>query len=508
MAASGTGEISGTEGAEARSAQRSPCDEPRPDDTVAGRVRRWAFAPALPGSRFVLFFRVSLRIALIMYTEFFRTHLAIRASALTYAILLSLVPILALSTSILKGLGNDEHLKLAAIRFIDQLEAPVLPKGGAPSPILPQPNAPPELPDGAATLAPSTNAHLHRAVDIIFQYVDRTNFAALGIVGVLGLIVVILLVLSSIEEAMNVIWHTRQGRSFLRKIMDYMALLILLPLSLNVALAGEAILASQHIMDQLNALLPSAWMVTLIVKLLPFLCIVITLTIMYLFFPHVKVKTSAALAGAVFASIFWFIFQKLYVVLQVGVANYNAIYGSFASIPLFLIWLQIGWTFILLGASLAYAMQHHQHYHHAGGSLTPQRCLQIAFDVLRIVYDNFERRLPSTLAVLCKQLPQVRCADIRQVVTLLVQGRLLDSGNNPGDEQLVPVTPADRLSASEVVRLILGGEGRHPTEEYPAARAVAAAAEAMESTFLKRNSAANDHETIKAPNHSSNSWQQ
>jgi membrane protein len=497
-----------TEGTETTLAQASPCSEHPPDSGFFSRIRRWAFSPTPPGSRCVHFFRVSLRIVLIMWEEFFRTHLAIRASALTFAILLSLVPILALSTSILKGLGNDEHLKQAAIRFIDQLEAPVLPGDAASSVNFSQPATPIGQSDSVPTPVPSTTAHLHRAIDIIFQYVDRTNFAALGIFGVLGLIIVILLVLSSIEEAMNVIWHTRQGRSFLRKIMDYMALLILLPLSLNVALAGEAILASRHIMDMLSALLPTAWMLTLFVKLVPFLCIVVTLTTMYLFFPHVKVKPSAALAGAIFASIFWFVFQKLYVVLQVGVANYNAIYGSFASIPLFLIWLQIGWTFILLGASLAYAMQHHQHYHHSKGTLSPQTYLQIAFDVLRVVYDNFERRLPTTLALLCKQLPQVRCTDVQQIVTLLVQGHLLAGGdNNPGEERLVPVTPADRLPASEVVWLILGGEGHQPTE-YPTARVVAAAAEAMESTFLKRNSSSNDHETTTAPIHPSNSWQQ
>jgi membrane protein len=444
-----------------------------------------------------------------MYEEYFRTHLAIRASALTYAILLSLIPILALSTSILKGLGNDEQLKQAAIRFIDQLEAPVLSREALPTTDLPQfQSVTPGQPDSSQPLGVSATAHLHRAVDIIFQYVDRTNFAALGIFGVLGLIVVVLLVLSSIEEAMNVIWHTHKGRSLLRKIMDYMALLILLPISLNVALAGEAILANQKIMEHLILLLPSAWMVTFLIKLVPFLFIVTTLMTMYLFFPHVKVKTSAALIGAVFASVFWFIFQRWYIALQVGVANYNAIYGSFASIPLFLIWLQIGWTFILLGASLAYAIQHHHHYHHSSRILPPQRQLQIAFDVLRIVYDNFERRLPTTIATLCKQLPQVRCADIKTAVTLLAKGHLLNSSNKQYEEVLIPVTTADRLPASEVVRLILGGAVHHVTGGNIAAQAIDAAAGALDATFLKRNILSSEHETTLVPEHSSNSWKQ
>jgi membrane protein len=447
-----------------------------------------------------------LRIVLIMAAEFSRNHLAIRASALTYAILLSLVPMLALSTSILKGLGNDEQLKQAAIRFIDQLEAPILvPHSPAPPDAQQLQPAIPALSDPSPSAVVSTTAHLHRAVSIIFQYVDRTNFAALGVFGVLGLIVVVLLVLASIEEAMNVIWHTRKGRSFLRKIMDYMALLILLPISLNVALAAEAILASKKIMDYLAVLLPSPWILTVLIKLAPFVCIVITLMTMYLFFPHVKVKTAAALAGAIFASIFWFIFQKLYIVLQVGVANYNAIYGSFASIPLFLIWLQIGWTFILLGASLAYAIQHHQHYHFSRGMLSPQRQLQIVFDVLQIVYDNFEQRLPTTIDLLCERMPQTRCEDIKTAAALLIKGCLLTSSNTPHEDTLVPVTTAEKLAASEIVRLIFGGATLPSTGGQIAAQAVDAAAAALDAPFLKCTIRPDDHETPLTPDHSSNS---
>jgi len=473
-------------------------------------MHRWAFALTPPNNRGVHFIRIGVRILLIMWTEFSRTHLAIRASALTFAILLSLVPILALSTSILKGLGNDEQLKQAAIRFIDQLETPVLAKQ-APAPTdgeQLQPTAPgrPDLPSPPPAI--TATAHLHRAVDIIFQYVDRTNFAALGVFGVLALIIVVLLVLSSIEEAMNVIWHTRQGRPFLRKIMDYMALLILLPLSLNVALAAEAILANKQIMAQLAVLLPSPWMLTLSIKLAPFACIVLTLMTMYLFFPHVKVNRSAALTGAIFASVFWFIFQKLYIVLQVGVANYNAIYGSFASIPLFLIWLQIGWTFILLGASLAYAIQHHRHYHFSAGILAPQLQLQIAFDVLRIVYHHFEQRLPATLPLLCEQLPQTRCTDIKTAVAQLINGHLLLSSRSQQETLFVPATTADRLSAGEVVRLILGGEPSPTPGGHLAAQAVNAAANAVDAPFLNHNPLPNDHEPTVAPDHSSNSRQQ
>jgi len=449
---------------------------------LSRRIQQEAYSPSPPANRVAGFLRICLRVLWIMYQEFFRTHLALRASALTFSIILSLVPILALSTSILKGLGNDEQLRLAATRFIEQLEPPP-PQSrnqtnpletGQTDPVLPAP-----VTAGQATV--SMTAHLHHAVDLIFQYVNRTNFAALGILGVIGLIGVVILVLSSIENAMNAIWHTHKGRSFFRKIMDYLALLILLPISLNIALAAEAIVANKQIMNHVAMVIPTAWVATLFIKFVPFVFIVITLMIMYLFFPHVKVKTGPALAGALFAAIFWFIFQKIYIVLQIGVASYNAIYGSFATIPLFLIWLQIGWTFILLGASLAHAIQHQQYYPLPGRTLSPQRRLQTAFDILQTVYDNFAERRPTSLALLNEKLPQTRSADISEVTTMLINGHLLHCNEANTEEFLIPVTPAEKLRPSEVVKLILGNELLPGKAGQLTSRAVDAATGAVDS---------------------------
>jgi len=469
------------------SATMSPYNERSRSLALTRRIHLWTFSPSSSKNKTVDFLRICLRILLIMYQEFFQTHLAIRASALTYSIILSLVPILALSTSILKGLGNDEQLKLAANRFIEQLE-PQRPlseeKHYLPDALQTEPSVPtPALPS-TDLLQVSMAAHLHHAVDIIFQYVNQTNFAALGILGVIGLIGVVILVLSSIENAMNAIWHTHKGRSFFRKVMDYLALLILLPISLNIALAAEAILASKKIMSHVSMIVPTAWVATVVLKLVPFVFIVITLMIMYLFFPHTKVKTGAALAGAVFASLFWFIFQKIYIVLQIGVASYNAIYGSFATIPLFLIWLQIGWTFILLGASLAHAIQVHRHYATVESTLSPQRRLQTALDILQTVYDNFENRRPTPLLLLNKKFPATSGSDISAMATLLIKGRLLSVNERNKEKMLIPVTSGDKLRASEVVQLVFGNESLPTRGGALASRAIEAASKAVQTDLF------------------------
>lgn len=443
-----------------------PGEASRQRQSLARRIQAWAFTPGTAAQPNTAFIRLGTRIFLIMLQEFFRTHIAIRASALTFSIILSLVPMLALSTSVLKGLGSAGQLHQAAIRFIDQLDPQAKPANDLPmatpaqdSPAAADPNPSQPAPAADNKLpADSLTVHLHHAVDVLFDYVERTNFAALGLVGVIGLIIVVLFMLSTIEDAMNAIWHTHKGRSFFRRIMDYLALLILLPISLNIALAAEAVLVNKTIMAHISTMLPVSWVAAALIKLVPFLFIVITLLFMYLFFPHVKVKTSAALTGALFAAICWFLIQKLYILLQVGVANYNAIYGSFATVPLFLIWLQVGWTFILLGASLAHAIQYHETYDLYGVQLSPQRQLQNAFDLLRLVYDDFAQRKPTRISQLSNRIPQSRQIDLETVADKLVSGRLLCLTEDESEDTLIPVTPQENITGGEVVSLFLGNE--------------------------------------------------
>jgi membrane protein len=256
---------------------------------------------------------------------------------------------------------------------------------------------------------------------------------------------------------MNSIWHTKRGRSIFRKTMDYLALLILLPISINVALAGDAILASPTILAHLHTVIPSAWAVKMVLKFLPFLFVILTLMVMYMFFPNVRVKTYAAFAGAVFAGIFWFLVQKAYIILQIGVSKYNAIYGSFATVPLFLIWVQLGWTFILLGASLAYAVQNRNQYYLPGSGASPQRNLQLAFDILNTIYTNFAAKNATTFDQLILANPSDQPANIQEITEKLIKGGMVHN-TDESNPAYVPAAPSEIFEAREVVQLILGHE--------------------------------------------------
>ncbi|MCI5132828.1 MAG: YihY/virulence factor BrkB family protein, partial [Candidatus Electrothrix sp. EH2] len=289
-------------------------------------------------------------------------------------------------------------------------------------------------------------------------------FAALGAFGIVGLLIVVVMVLSSVEDAMNAIWHTRRGRSLFRKIMDYLALLVLLPISVNIALAGDAILQSPKIMNYLATMIPSTWTVQMLLKLLPFIFITLSLMMMYLFFPNVKVKTVAAFCGALFGAVFWFIVQRTYVVLQIGVAKYNAIYGSFATVPLFLIWIQLGWIFVLLGAALAYAIQHRNSYQLSGTESSARQEIQRTFDVLITVYKGFGVGRATMLEELIEQCQVVNEADLARPLDLLVQSELLHEIDRNGTTAFIPACPLEQVDGEQIVQLILGKRGEEEAD--------------------------------------------
>lgn len=418
----------------------------------------WAFTIEPSESILRRSLKTTTRIILILVHIFFSTNISLRASALTYSIILSLVPILAMSTAILKGLGSDNDLKIAAYRLIDQLDpidvqtdTIVEDKAKGKVKEKDSDNAGPS--DDSATMS----AHLRNGVNMVFDYADRTNFTALGAFGIVGLLFVVLIMFNNIEMTMNAIWQSKKSRPLGRKIMDYLALIVLLPISFNVAFAGDTIVQSQKILVYINTIIPSAWLVKMLFKGLPFLFIVGSLTFMYQFFPYARVKTYAAFIGALFSALCWFAVQQVYIMLQIGVSRYNAIYGSFATVPLFLIWLHLGWIFLLLGAALAYAVQNrNRHIVEAEETYSPQRRLQLAFDILQIVYTDFEQQQATTIKRLQEQLVREPMRELETMSKSLIANGLVKRVAGKDDLTITPSQPKEQCTAEDLTAVVFG----------------------------------------------------
>jgi membrane protein len=268
--------------------------------------------------------RVS-RFVYIVVHSFWDDQILLQSSALTFMTLFSLVPFLALGFSIAKGLG------LSSILDEDFFSS---------------------LAVGQRDLA-----------RWITSYVANTNVAALGTIGLVVLLWTIGIMLSSIERSFNHIWGVTERRALHRKFADYVAVLLFAPMLIVASTTLTASLSStalvQHFLQ--DEMVSHAWNLT--VRLLPVVTIWLALAFLYGLVPNTRVQFRAAIVGAVIAGTIWHLAQRLYIHFQVGVANFNALYGTFASIPILLVWLRVSWIIVLLGGEIAYAVQHERTYH-------------------------------------------------------------------------------------------------------------------------------------------------
>ena len=438
------------------------------------RIKNWADTDPVSSTFFVRWLHTLVRICIIGFREAISNNLSLRSGALTYTIMLSMVPMLAMSTAVVKGLGGGNQLKQTVYAYMDTLEQ----TSG-------QKQHPGEQSDTAPVYPPQDErenagyaSHLRSAVDQLFDYVDRTNFTTLGTFGMLGIFLTAILLLNHIETTMNVIWHVEAGRSVLRKVTDYLTLMVLLPIALSVAFAAGTILESQALALHIDRLIPAGWMQNLLFKGIPVFFLTVALYAMYLFFPNTKLKMIPTFIGALLAGVAWFITQNIYISMQIGVARYNAIFGSFATLPLFLIWIYCGWLFVLLGAQVAYAIQNRCHYRISESKDAPALQLSAAFDASAVISEGFRNNTPVTIEEIREQYPEYRRTLLDQITDSLIAAGLIH--RVVADGRLMPSLPPSSITPQLIVRAIMGASPVESSGGQASTTAVAGAADAFQ----------------------------
>ncbi|MEA2108003.1 MAG: YihY/virulence factor BrkB family protein [Pseudomonadota bacterium] len=398
-----------------------------------------------------------MRICAIIIQEFKKDAVTLRASALTFTIVLSLVPMLALSTAVLKGLGAGDQLRGTAYKLIAQVSAePEKNTAGdqKTSPPSPADTSTSNSRQGDKPADKDLSSHLRAAVDQVFDYVDRTNFATLGAAGIIILFFTVIMVIGSIEEAMNAIWRAPYGRPLGRRIMDYLALMVLFPIAINAGLGMSAALNSPVLTDKLKYLLPANWLLILSSQLFPFLVLTGTFTLLYQFLPNTKVKFFPALAGGLAGTIGLLLIQKIFLHLQLGVARYNAIYGSFATVPLFLLWIHLGWIVFLTGAEVAFALQVYRYYQPKQTIITPVKRLALSLDLLTLIFKDFQQQKQSNLEDVAQTMNEPE-PTVRNISADLLDAGLLRRVNG-NEDYLMPAGPAETMKPSAIIDIIWG----------------------------------------------------
>ena len=240
-----------------------------------------------------------LKILIISVKGFIEDGCSVRASALTFFTLLSVVPIIALAFAIAKGFGLEELVE----RVIkDTFQA---------------------QPDLAGYLISFSSSML-----------ENTKGGLIAGIGVVMLLYSVFKLLSNIEEAFNFMWNIRVGRPLLRKVTDYVTIMIFTPILLIISSSATFFLTSQ--LDNMFSSLFSPFL-NVIIKILPWVLMSVVFTILYLIMPNTRVEIMPSLISGVVTGCIFQIWQWIFVTFQMGAAEYGAIYGSFAALPLFLV---------------------------------------------------------------------------------------------------------------------------------------------------------------------------
>ena len=248
-----------------------------------------------------------------------------KASALTYSTLLAIVPILAVVFAIARGFGYNKYIE---IWFRNAFES---------------------QPQAAEIIIGFVNSYLVHTQSGVF----------LGI-GLLFMLYTVLMLVSNVEDAFNEIWQVKKPRSIFRTFTDYLAMFFVFPI-LIVLSSGMSIFVAT-IADRMPDFLMLDAAVRTLIDMIPYALMIGMFISLYIFMPNTHVKPMSAVVPGILAGIAMQGLQFVYIHSQVFLSSYNAIYGSFAALPLFMLWVQISWTICLFGAELCYTNQNLDYY--------------------------------------------------------------------------------------------------------------------------------------------------
>lgn len=367
---------------------------------------------------------------------FQKDQCALRASALSLYTLFAVVPVMAMAFGIAKGFGFQQFL-----------EAEVM------------------------SLFAGREEIIARVLTFSNNLLERTKGGLMAILGVILLLYSLIKLMSHIEATFNRIWWISGNRSLVRKITDYLTIslgagvLVLFSGSVNIFMAGqvEEMAAWLNVPETMAAILATGGGV------FPFISTWVLFLFCYIIMPNTRVNIRAAAAGSIIAgSLFQFV-QIAYLQFQVGVSSYNAIYGSFAALPLFLIWLQTSWVVLLYGAEVAYAWENLEGGY--TGNLTWETASMglkkiLALRMVRCCVRRFADKVPPASDVELARELSLPLHLVRQLLEILVRVRLLNEVMPvPGVSSRAGYTPAWDIECLSIMDVLAAVDGEGVLEE-------------------------------------------
>lgn len=403
------------------------------------------------------------RITAIVVRGFIADNCYLQASALTYITLMSMVPVLALMFSFTKGIGMQNRL-IDAIG-LERTEIQETAADGDTSTRVEFRVARP-APAADAAAAPNGQFSLEglpepmqKAITTIFSYVENTSFGAMGLVGSLLLFWGVIRAMTKLEFSFNTIWGTKVGRPLFRRLTEYFFVLALIPVLFLVVTSVNAALSSPAAVARLRDWVgPLAWFYLASLRLFGVVVVMVAFAFLFKFMPNTDVKSLPALAGGVVAGALWYVTQWAYITFQIGVTEYNAIYGTFAAVPFFLAWLYTNWTLVLFGAEVSFAVQNYGTYILESSPAAMSPAARVSLGIV-LTYETCKAYLAGEHGWRPAAFAREHAIPVRLVAsvanTLVTSGILVpvDVGS-ARDRCYVPGQSPDRLTLADVEKAV------------------------------------------------------
>lgn len=368
----------------------------------------------------------SLKIVILAVQGFSRDLCPLRASALTLYSILSIVPVIAMLFGIAKGFGFEKILEQ---RLIEQ--------------------------------APEQDTLVLQLISFAQNLLDSTKGEVVAGIGIVVLFWTIINVIGNIEESFNYIWKIGTGRSISRKFSDYLSLMLLAPVLL-IASSSITVFLNTKITWLITVIeLPEfgTWLVLRALGLSPLVLMIALFAFTLIFMPNHKINYRAGIIAGIVTGILYHLLQWAYLSLQIGVSSYNAIYGSFAAVPLFVVWLQMGWMIVLFGCEVAFFLQNYEIYRNNKrfSDLSFSLKKVIALQITHLIIKNFiQLNNPLTAAEIATRLV-IPIAIIQPVLSKLMTSHIIVEFKNQDiedDEVYQPAVDINILTIAYVINAL------------------------------------------------------
>ena len=384
----------------------------------------WLLASNLQAKNaFISLVRDVLRIAYVVIRDIASGQITLHAMSLVYTTILSIVPMLALSFSILKAFNVQDRFTPMLYGFLE----PMGEKG----------------------------LEIHNS---ILSFVDNMKVGVLGFLGFVLLFYTVVSLIQKIERAFNTIWYAPQLRSIGQRFSNYLIMVLVGPVLIVSAISLTASTMNSGFVQAIAAIEPFGTLILLLSKLMPFFMIILAFTLFYILMPNTQVNFKSALVGGAVGGSAWQASSILFTTFMVGSSKYDAIYSGFAVGILLLIWLYVNWLILLLGSSIAF---YHQHQNHItkDPDLEPSPDLteKVGLDIMVNIAARFESTESPVLQSDIENLHAIPAVTSRKIVDKLIAGGLLIVAGEKADS-LVPRHSTDQISVARILQVLRGME--------------------------------------------------